>query len=164
MAERLTGDYDNAAGSQQTALNMFRELGNRLGQANALTELAEVLRLTGDREGTVRDLEAAIGILRDLGSRGSLAWALNYYAAVIADSGDHGHAISVYHDALGLAREVHQPDDEAIALQGLGEEHLREGKLEDGEACLHEALEIYRRLGMQAAGQVTARLAEIGAW
>jgi hypothetical protein len=32
----------------------------------------------------------------------------------------------------------------------------------DGTACLHEALEIYR-LGMPAAGQVTARLAEIGA-
>ncbi len=53
--------------------------------------------------------------------------------------------------------------DEAIALQGLGEAHLGDGRLEDGAARLHEALEIYRRLGMPAAGQVTARLAEIGA-
>jgi DNA-binding SARP family transcriptional activator len=164
MAERLTGDYGNAAGHQQAAVDMFREVGNRLGQGNALTELAEVRRLTGDREGAARDLEEAAAIFRGLGSRGSLGWSLNYYAAVIADTGDHARATRVYHEALRLAREVRQPDDEAIALQGLGELHLRAGELEDGAACLHQALQIYRRLGMPAAGQVTKRLAAIGAW
>jgi len=67
----------------------------------------------------------------------------------------------VYHDALRLAREVRQPDDEAIALQGLGEARLRQGNTADGAARLRQALEIYRRLGMPAADQVTARLAEI---
>jgi hypothetical protein len=82
---------------------------------------------------------------------------------VSADSGDQDGAIAVYHDALRLAREVRQPDDEAIALQGLGEAHLRQDKPEDGTARLREALEIYRRLGMPAADQVIARLAGIGA-
>jgi hypothetical protein len=52
---------------------------------------------------------------------------LNYYAAVIADTGDQGRAIGVYRDAPRLAREVRQPDDEAVALQGLGEARLRQG-------------------------------------
>jgi tetratricopeptide (TPR) repeat protein len=161
--QRLTGDYDSAERNLKGARDAFLELGNRLGQANALTDLAEVRRLTGDHEDAARVLEEALGIYRDLGSRGSEAWALNYYAAAIADAGDEARAIAVYHDALRLSREVRQPDDEAIALQGLGEARLREGKLEDGAACLLEALDIYRRLGMPAAGQVTARLAEIGA-
>ena len=93
---------------------------------------------------------------------GSEAWALNYYAAVIADTGDGGRAIAVYQDALRLAREVGHPDDEAIALQGLGEAHARMGKSEDGAAYLREALGIFRRLGMPTADQVTKRLAEIG--
>src|SRR5689334_3518947 len=163
MAQRMIGDYDSAARNEQAALELYRELGDRFGQANTLTELAEVRRLTGDYPGAATDLKKAIGIYRDLGSRGNEAWALNFYAAVIADTGDQDRAIAVYHDALRLAREVRQPDDEAIALQGLGEARLRQGKTEDGAARLRQALEIYRRLGMPAADQVTARLAEIGA-
>ena len=163
MAQRLTGDYDSAARSQQAAHDACAELGNRLGQATALTELADVRRLTGDHQGALLDLDKAIGIFQDLGNRGALAWALNYYAAVLAGTGGQDRAIAVYHDALRLAREVRQPDDEAIALRGLGEARLREGNLEAGAACLRQALEIFRRLGMPAAGQVTARLAEIGA-
>ena len=162
MAQRLTGDYDSAARNEQAAHDVYRELGDQYGQANTLTELAEVRRLTGDYPGAVRDLEKALGVYRDLGSRSNEAWALNFYAAVIADTGDQARAITIYQDALRLAREVQQPDDEAIALQGLGEARLREGKLEDGAACLRQALEIYRRLGMPAAGQVTKRLAGIG--
>jgi hypothetical protein len=66
-------------------------------------------------------------------------------------------------DALRLAREAGQPNDEASALRGLGEVHLRAGQFPGGVAYLRKALEIYRRLGMPAADQVTARLAEIGA-
>jgi tetratricopeptide (TPR) repeat protein len=161
--QRLTGDYEGAAQNQQAAQDVYQKLGDRHGQANALTELAEVRRLTGDYPGAAGDLERAIGIYRELGSRGDEGWALNFYAAVIADTGDQDGAIAVYQDALRLTREVHQPDDEAIALQGLGEAHLRQGKAEDGAAHLRQALEIYRCLGMPAADQVTARLAEIGA-
>ena len=162
--QRLTGDYDGAARNVKAARAAYLELGNRLGQANALAELAEVWRLAGDYAGAARALEEVLGVYRDLGSRGSEGWALNQYAAAIADAGDRARAITVYRDALRLTREVHHPDDEAIALQGLGELLLREGNPEDGTACLHQALEIYRRLGMPAAGQVTRRLAEIGAW
>jgi tetratricopeptide (TPR) repeat protein len=154
---------DSAARNQQAAHDVFRELGHRLGQANALTELGEVRRLTGDHEGAARDLEESISTYRDLDDRGSEAWALNYYAAVIAETGDPARAITLYLESLQLAREVHQPDDEAAALQGLGEVHLRERKLRDGAAYLRQALEIYQRLGVPAAEQVTARLAEIGA-
>jgi hypothetical protein len=43
------------------ALDVYRELGDRLGQANARTLLAEVRRLTGDYESAARDLEESIG-------------------------------------------------------------------------------------------------------
>jgi tetratricopeptide (TPR) repeat protein len=157
------GDYENAARHQEAALEIHRELGARLGQANALTLLAEVRSLSGDYDGAARDLEQAIATYRDLDNHGNLANALNQYAAVIRSSGDPGRAISLYQEALELAREVHQPDEEAIALEGIGQTHLRQRDVGHGVACLRQAREIYQRLGMPAAGQITARLAEIGA-
>jgi DNA-binding SARP family transcriptional activator/uncharacterized protein HemY len=158
----MTGDYENAARHQEAALEIHRELGARLGQANALTLLAEVRSLSGDHDGAARDLEQAIATYRDLDNHGNLANALNQYAAVIRSAGDLGHAISLYQEALKLAREVQQPDEEAIALEGIGETYLRERELRDGVAYLRQAREIYQRLGMPAAGQITARLAGIG--
>jgi DNA-binding SARP family transcriptional activator/tetratricopeptide (TPR) repeat protein len=159
----LTGDYQGAARHQKAAMDLYRELGHRLGQANARTLLAEVRRLTGDYQGAARDFEEAISTYQGLGNRGNLAWTLNHYAAVISAAGDLTRATALYHDALNLARDVRQPDDEAAALQGLGETRLREGKPHDAAASLRQALEIYQRLGMPAAKQVAARLAEIGA-
>lgn len=106
-----------------------------------------------------RDLEQSIRAYEELGLRGSQAYALNRYAMAITIGGEPDRAIAVYQDAMRLAREVHQSDDEAMALHGLGENYLRTGRTRDGIACLRQALEIYRRLGMPEAAQVTARLA-----
>ena len=47
-----------------------------------------------------------------------------------------------------MNRELNKPDDEAIALEGLGDCHLTAGETATGAAHLHQALEIYQRLGM----------------
>ena len=42
---RLTGDYPGAARALEEALGIYRDLGDRLGEANALTELGIVRRI-----------------------------------------------------------------------------------------------------------------------
>ena len=44
---RLTGDYPGAAQALEEALGIYRDLGDRLGQANALSDLGVVRRMTG---------------------------------------------------------------------------------------------------------------------
>ena len=66
---RLTGDYPGAAEALQAALGIYRDLGDRLGQAIALIDLGAVRWLTGDYPGAAGALEAALGICRDLGDR-----------------------------------------------------------------------------------------------
>ena len=46
--QQLTGDYPAAAATLRQALALCRDLGDRLQQAQVLTELAAVQRLTGD--------------------------------------------------------------------------------------------------------------------
>jgi hypothetical protein len=45
---RLTDDYPGALRDQEAALDQYRELGDRLGEANALCESATVRQMTGD--------------------------------------------------------------------------------------------------------------------
>ena len=48
MVQQLTGDYPAAAASLTQALQLFRDLGDRRGQAWALNHLGVVQQLTGD--------------------------------------------------------------------------------------------------------------------
>jgi tetratricopeptide (TPR) repeat protein len=60
----------------EQALDIYRDLGDRLGRANALLFLGAVRRVTGEYPAAAHILEQALGIYRDLGSRLGQANAL----------------------------------------------------------------------------------------
>jgi len=61
-----------------------------------------------------------------------------------------------------MNRELNKPDDEALALEGLGECHLSVAETEPGTTYLRDALQIYRRLGMTPdAERVHTRLDDL---
>ena len=74
---RRDGPWTEAITRRATALQSARHLGDRLGQANAFTDLGTVRRLTGDYPGAAGDLEQALAIYRDLGDRGGEAEVLS---------------------------------------------------------------------------------------
>ena len=122
----------------------------------------------GDLPEAARNLQEALELYRQVGARGNEAWALNRYAAVHAAAGEHVVARDLYHDALRLARETQQPDDEAHALEGIGESHLHAdetGETSDSDAGLQHlsrALAIFRRLAMTPdAERVQSRLSQL---
>ncbi len=80
-------------------------------------------------------------------------------SAVISATGDLTHAEDLYLEALRLARETGQSDDEAHALKGSGECHLRRCETAAGVAYLKQAVEIFQRLAIQPdADRIQARL------
>ncbi|MFJ2349954.1 tetratricopeptide repeat protein, partial [Streptomyces antimycoticus] len=69
MTDPLMGDYAGATDLLGQALEQFRALGNRLGEAGALWCLGGVRRLTGDYAGAADLLGEALERFRALGSR-----------------------------------------------------------------------------------------------
>ena len=162
QVRRLTGDYPSAARALRAASELYERLGDRLGQANVRTLQARVRSATGDHEGAIPELRAAVDMFRRIGARGSEAWALNHYAAVVAATGDDVQALTLYRDALLLARETHQPDDEARALEGLGECHLNSGDTEAGIVHLKQSLDAFQRIALTLdAERIQRRLAQL---
>ena len=70
------GPWAEAHHRHATALRSAQHLGDRPGQAGALTSLGDVRRLTRDYPRAVRDLEKALDICRDNDYRPGRARAL----------------------------------------------------------------------------------------
>ena len=98
-----------------------RQLGDRLGQAGALTDLGDVRRLTGDYPAAARDLEQALGIYRDLGDRLGQANALSDLGDVRQVTGDYPAAARDLEQALGIYRDLGDRLGQANALRNLGD-------------------------------------------
>jgi Tetratricopeptide repeat len=75
-------------------------MGDRLGQANALTSLGVARRATADYLGAARDREEALGIYQDISSRGGGANALRNLGLVLQATGDYPNAARTHTGSL----------------------------------------------------------------
>ncbi len=147
----VIGDYPGAAQVQAQALEIYRKIGNRLGEANVMAGLGRVRYLTGDYPGAGDAQAAALEIYRQMERKPSQRGlgAQPPYAASIAAAGDRPRAFALYQQALAMNRELNKPDDESISLEGIAGHHLADGDTPGGTAHLRLALEIYQRLGLR---------------
>ena len=141
------GPWDEAITRHATAVQAARQIGDRPGQALALTDLGDVRRLTGDYPGAVRDLQEALGISRDLGYRPGQALALTNLGNTRQQTGDFPAAVRDLREALGICRDLGNRPGQALALTRLGHTRLMTGDYRAATRDLREALGICRDLG-----------------
>ena len=141
------GPWDEAITRHATAVQAARQVGDRPGQAHALTDLGDVRRLTGDYPGAVRDLQEALGISRDLGDRPGQAVALTHLGHTRQQTGDYPAAARDLQEALGICRDLGDRPGQALALTRLGHTRQQTGDYPAATRDLREALGICRNLG-----------------
>ena len=144
---RHDGPRAEAITRHATALRAAQHLGDRPGQANALTNLGDARRLTGDHPGAARDLEEALSIYRDPGDRPGQANALTNLGEVRLLTGDYPGAARDLEEALSIYRDLGHRPGQADALTRLGLLRLLTGNHPAAARDLEEALGMYRDLG-----------------
>jgi tetratricopeptide (TPR) repeat protein/transcriptional regulator with XRE-family HTH domain len=152
---RHDGPWDEAITRHATAVQAARQLGDRPGQAVALTDLGDVRRLTGNYPAAARDLQEALGICRDLGDRTGQALALTHLGYTRRLTGDLRGAARDLQEALGICRNLGDRRGQALALTRLGHTRLMTGDYPAAARDLQEALGICRNLG-DRTGQALA--------
>ena len=152
---RLDGPWTSAITRHATAVTAAGHLGDRQGQANALTDLGDVRRLIGDYRGGAEALQEALGIFRDTGNRDGEANALRDLGAGRRMTGDYRGAVEALEEALGIYRDTGNRRGEASALREIGDVRRMTGDYRGGAEALQEALGIFRDTG-DRRGQANA--------
>ena len=152
---RQDGPWAEAIARHDTAVQAARRLGDRLGQANALSNLGIVRRLTGDYPGAARAQEAALALYHELGDRLGQANALNELGAAQRATGNYPGAAHAHEAALGIFRDIGDRLGQANALSYLGIlQYLTDdypGAAQASEAALRLYSDLDDRLGQAHA-------------
>jgi tetratricopeptide (TPR) repeat protein/transcriptional regulator with XRE-family HTH domain len=157
---RHDGPWAEALTRHATALSAAQHLGDRPGQAGALTDLGHVRWLTDDYPGAARDLQEALGICRDLGDQLGQAGALAILGYVWRTTGDYPAAVQALEQALGISHDLGERRGQGNALIFLGDVRRRAGDYHGAARDLEQALGLCRDLG-DRRGQANA-LANLG--
>ncbi|NUR61524.1 MAG: tetratricopeptide repeat protein [Catenulispora sp.] len=144
---RMTGDLPDAADAQTQALQIYRQIGNRLGEAYALTELGLVRHRTGDFPGAADAQTQALQIYRQIGNRFGEANALTELGQVRRLTGDFPGAEDAATQALQIYRQIGNRLGEAYALADLGLVRQQAGDLPGAADAQTQALQIFRQIG-----------------
>ena len=137
---------------------LFRETGDRAGEATALASLGDAELRQGRYQQAAGNLRQALALFREIGDRAGEAEALNGLGEVLLATGQPGQARTRHAAALGLASQIGDQYQQARAHDGLGCAH--QAADDPGQARRHwqQALTLYTGLGSPEAEDVRAQL------
>jgi CHAT domain-containing protein/tetratricopeptide (TPR) repeat protein len=132
------------------ALALYRQIGNREGQADARNEIG-ILHAYQDRRGqALAELREALRLYRALGRREEAARGLNNIAIIHKRAGDYDAALRTYREALQVFRELGDKKSRAVVLSNMALVHEKQGEYGKGLTMHEKALRTYRALGNRA--------------
>ncbi|MEY9861725.1 DNA-binding SARP family transcriptional activator [Catenulispora sp. GAS73] len=142
----LTGDVTATGEAAAKALEIYREVGNGLGQADALTGLGRVRLMAGDFPGTLDAYTQALAIYQAADHRLGQATTLIELGRARQLAGDHQGAIEAFARAQEFYREAGRQDGQGIALDELGLTLFLTGDYPGAVESTTRALEIFREI------------------
>jgi DNA-binding SARP family transcriptional activator/tetratricopeptide (TPR) repeat protein len=159
---RIDGPWPLAAKAHTAAVTVASRLGDRSGQAHALTELASLRRLTADYADAETSLREALDLYLAVGDKSGQARVLTEMGSVARMLGDFVRAEHRLQEALALYEAVQEQSGQAFCLTELATIRYISGDYQDSDVKLQAALELCRATG-DKAGQALCltELAEI---
>jgi eukaryotic-like serine/threonine-protein kinase len=140
-------EYPLADKEGKTALERYRTVGNRGGEAQALLALSDMQRKQRNFTEAKRTSEAARELFLSLKYPYGLARVHQYLGAVAADTGDYPGAVQFFQEALSRSREVGNRDLEGLELMNLATSYEALGQRVQALDYYQQSQQLYQQNG-----------------
>lgn len=147
FVDRLHGDAPAMLVRYNEALTILRTVGDRMGEAHVLCNLAKHWLAEGEEDRAWSLLREALAISIEAGCLRGEAQALSGLAYFHIARKEPGQADSVLNEALRVVHELRDTTGEAHVLYGIGLTRLLEGRAEHAEFALTHAVGRAREAG-----------------
>jgi predicted ATPase len=146
FSHALHGDFERSAEANERAVEIFREIGDSYGLANATTQLGATLKHLGQFEDAERVLRDALEVSRALGPEGTPWFILHRIGELERDRGNLAAAREALEQALAASEKQERRPGQPAIRHGLGDLALEEARMDESQAWYLDALTIARQL------------------
>ena len=140
-------DVTAASAWAKEALDLYRQLEDRSGVAEAASVLGVELGEGGNWVAARSLIEESLELFRSLGDEAKVMWHTRTLAWACWELGDLGRARPLYEDALRQARVAGNRLFEGVVLGSLASLALEQERLHDAPGLLKEGLRIQDEIG-----------------
>jgi predicted ATPase/transcriptional regulator with XRE-family HTH domain len=140
-------DLAAAAPLLAQSLALYRQIGDRAGEAQVLWHTGRIARSRGEYPQAIMYEEESLSIAREIGDSYSTIYALLSLGDAELDRGNLNRATIYSEQALTLCRDVHDRFGTAYALCNLGRIALEQADNPRAQAAIEESLALLRELG-----------------
>jgi len=147
---RSLGSADEMRAALQVleqALPLWRQIGDRNGESDTLTQIGLSHRSLGDLDAALTELTRSAAIAESQSYLDGLAEALNGQALIDKRQGRVDAALEKYHRALVIAEERGSAEQRAKVLQNLGMLHFDRGETRQALERFELALPLWQATG-----------------
>jgi len=139
--------FDDWIATTTLSLDAARRLGDRQGEADALTSLGSALAELRRFEEAITACQDAAAIYRETGDRHGEGMALGNLGSALAELRRFEEAITAHRDAAAIFRETGDRHGEGTALTNLGLALREVRRFEEAITAHQDAVAIYRETG-----------------
>ena len=149
---------EEAIGFFEQAAAIDHEIGDRAGEARAMTNIATALTHLRRFQEALEASHRSLGLQREIGHRYGEGIALGNMGWSYRQLGKGEDAIACHLQALTIFRELGDEMTQADSLSELGDVYLSMGRVSDALDRLRESLKIWRHIDDRHGQAMTLRL------
>ncbi|MEM9245194.1 MAG: CHAT domain-containing tetratricopeptide repeat protein [Cyanobacteria bacterium P01_F01_bin.153] len=142
-----SSQFQDALQSWQAALELYRTLGDRQGEAGSLGNLGNAHFVLGQYDRAIDFHNQAFTITRETGDLVGQANALGNIGSAYSSLGQYDRAIDFYNQSLAIRRRTDDRQGEAHTLGNLGSTYFSIGQYERAIDLHNQVLTIARETG-----------------
>jgi predicted ATPase/DNA-binding CsgD family transcriptional regulator len=150
MMSNYQGDHLSAEPLVQESLRLFKELGDKVGKAYALSNAGYVALGRERYQQAITVIEEAADLFLEEGEKWGAAIELGFLAVAWRNQGDHERAKRLAERGLAISREIGERQATTSALYTLAILAKTEGEDERARNLLEEGLKLSAELGNEA--------------
>jgi CHAT domain-containing protein len=146
VEQSQTSQFREALQSWQAALEIYREIGDRSGEAGTLNNIGFMQKSLGNYPSALEYYQQSLAITQEIGDRAGEAQALNNIGIVNDLQENYPSALDYYQQSLVITQEIGDRATESATLQNTGIAYRDSGQYQQAEEVLFEAAAILESL------------------
>ncbi len=135
----------------EESLRIYREIGDRLGEANSLGNLGIAYANLGQYQKAIDFYKQTLEIAIEIGDRPGEAYSLVNLGLTYQNLGQYQRAIDFYQQSLKISRQIGDRKAEARILGNLGNAYVDPGQYQRAIDFYQQSLKISRQIGDRKA-------------